>query len=71
MLKRGDLIQLIEQDDARTTVSSGTNILWNNQGSGDYLSNWIKLPTGHYVFTFITLGGALEAKVTTRARGSS
>jgi hypothetical protein len=51
------------------TISSGNNVLWNNQGSGDYLSDWIKLPAGHYVFTFITLGGALEAQVNIRTKG--
>jgi hypothetical protein len=51
------------------TISSGNNILWNNQGSGDYLSDWIKLPAGHYVFTFITLGGALEAQVNIKTKG--
>ena len=51
------------------TISSGNNILWNNQGSGNYLSDWIKLPTGHYVFTFITLGGALEAQVNIKTKG--
>ena len=51
------------------TISSGNNILWNNQGSGDYLGDWIKLPAGHYVFTFITLGGALEAQVDIKTKG--
>ena len=51
------------------TISSGNNILWNNQGSGNYLSDWIKLPAGHYVFTFITLGVALEAQVNIITKG--
>ena len=51
------------------TISSGNNILWNNQGSGNYLSDWIKLPAGHYVLTFITLGGALEAQVNIITKG--
>jgi hypothetical protein len=51
------------------TISSGNNILWNNQGSENYLSDWIILPAGHYVFTFITLGGALEAQVNIKTKG--
>ena len=51
------------------TISSGNNILWNNRGSGNYLSDWTKLPVGHYVFTFITLGGALEAQVNIKTKG--
>ena len=51
------------------TISSGNSILWNDQGSGDYLGDWTKLPVGHYVFTFITLGGALEAQVNIKTKG--
>ena len=51
------------------TISSGNNVLWNNRGSGNSLSDWIKLPTGHYVFTFITLGGSLEAQVNIKTKG--
>ena len=51
------------------TISSGNNVLWNKQGSGNYLSDWFNLPTGHYVFTFITLGGSLEAQVNIITKG--
>ena len=51
------------------TISSGNNVLWNNRGSGNYLSDWIKLSAGHYVFTFITLGGSLEAQVNIKTKG--
>ena len=51
-----------------TTISSGSSV-WNYQGAGNYLSDWIKLPAGHYVFTFITLGGALEAQVNIKTKG--
>ena len=50
------------------TISSGNNILWNQQGSGNYLSDWIKLPAGHYSFTLITLGGALEAQISVNTK---
>ena len=51
------------------TISSGNDVLWNKQGSGNYLSDWIILPTGHYGFTFITLGGSLEAQVNIKTKG--
>jgi hypothetical protein len=51
------------------TISSGSNTLWNNRGSGNYLSDWIGLPTGHYVLTFLTLGGSLEAQINVNTKG--
>ena len=51
------------------TVSSGNTILWNKQGSGNYLSDWFTLPAGHYGFTFITLGGSLDAQVNIKTIG--
>lgn len=51
------------------TISSGnTTILWNQQGSGNYLSGWSRLPAGHYIFTFLTLGGALDAQVSVNSK---
>ncbi|MDQ1280841.1 MAG: hypothetical protein QG670_2104 [Thermoproteota archaeon] len=52
-----------------TLLSGNNTILWNQQGSGNYLSDWIKLSTEHYVLTFLTLGGALEAQVNIRTKG--
>jgi hypothetical protein len=67
------------------TVNSGT-LLWTAQilsqsetlwthathqvGKTTYKSDWIKLSSGHYNFTFVTVGlGSLEADIKVTSKG--
>ncbi len=50
------------------------DIIWSDQapqvGQTTYNSDWLALSSGSYNFSFGTLGGALEARVTVKAKGA-
>ncbi len=55
-------------------ILSGDKVLWNHVasqgGQTTYSSEWIKLSSGRYNFTFATAGlGSLEAKVKLTSKG--
>ena len=55
-------------------ILSGDEVLWNHAasqgGQTTYSSEWIKLSSGRYNFTFATAGlGSLEAKVKLTSKG--
>jgi len=55
-------------------ISSGNANLWSHTASQSgqtvYKSEWIKMPSGHYNFTFATAGiGSLEAEIKLTSKG--
>lgn len=54
-------------------INANGDTVWSDQasqgGQTTYNSDWISLPSGSYNFTFGTLGGALEAQVSVKAKG--
>lgn len=80
-----DVPVLHEWVEVEVVVSSGTSlwtakilveddVLWSHTAhQGDqtsYKSGWIKLPSGHYTFKFVTAGlGSLEAEIKVTSKG--
>lgn len=55
-------------------ILNGDEALWSHtatqSGQTTYTSEWIKLPSGHYNFTFATAGiGSLEAEIKLTSKG--
>ncbi|MCX8153086.1 MAG: hypothetical protein N3E52_01470 [Candidatus Bathyarchaeota archaeon] len=55
-------------------ILSGNDVLWNHtttqREQTTYSSEWIKLPSGRYNFTFATAGmGSLEAEIKLTSKG--
>lgn len=58
----------------RARILNGTQAIWEHSASQgeqtSYTSGWIELSSGHYDFTFGTLGlGSLNAEVTVTTKG--